>query len=203
MATPSPRRSDYRPEFLEEDRAARTSAYTQFLARLAGWQGQGRPVALADVAYPNGSDPLLTELLLADDTPLRPAALCAYGAWNTAGNTLGTVVAQAACALRVQGDPTRTAAQARFLAHRFLEDYGYQTVVRREARADAEARWGRRDPDPDSPGKVAHTCRFIERRLREVLADLQRHGIGAGLSLTPGSVRLPWRRTFKVDFELV
>ena len=203
VATPSPRRTDYRPEYLAEDRATRTDDYARFLARLGGWQAQGIPVALADVAYPNGSDPLLTELLLAPDCPLRRRRLCAYGAWNTAGNTLGTVVAQAACALRIGDDPQRAAAQKLFLAHRFLEDYGYQSVVRREARADAEARWGRRDPDPDSPDEQAHVCRFIARRLGDILAELQRHGIGEGLSLAPGSVRLPWRRTFEVDFELI
>ena len=203
VVPPSPRRTDYRPEYLREDRETRTSDYARFLATLAVWQAQGRPIALADVAYPNGSDPLLMERLLADDCPLRAAALCAYGAWNTAGNTLGTVAAQAACALHLGDDPGRAAAQARFLAHRFLEDYGYQAVVRREARDDAEARRGRRDPDPDDSEDVAAVCRFIERRLGEVLADLQRHGVGAGMTLAPGSVRLPWRRTFEVDFELV
>ena len=161
------------------------------------------PVALADVAYPNGSDPLLTEMLLAPECPVVAADLCAYGAWNTAGNTLGTVVAQAACALHIGDDPKRIAAQRLFLAHRFLEDYGYQTIVRREARADSETHWGRRDPDPEDPDEQAHVCRLIARRLADILAELQRHGIGTGLSIAPGSVRLPWRRTFEVDFELV
>ena len=202
VATPSPRRTDYRPEYAAEDRVVRTPDYAQFLLRLAEWQARGLPVALADVAYPNGSDPLLTALLLSEECPLRAAALCAYGAWNTAGNTLGTVVAQATCALYIRDRPERAAAQHRFLAHRFLEDHGYQAVVRREARAEAEALWGQRDPDPDNPAQVAHVCSFIERRLGEVLTDLQRRGIGAGLRLAPGSVRLPWRRTFEVDFDL-
>ncbi|MBV9850895.1 MAG: DUF4127 family protein [Armatimonadetes bacterium] len=202
VVTPSPRRTDYRPQYQDEDRATRTSDYAQFLTRLAGWQAQGRPVALADVAYPNGSDPLLMEMLLSDKCPLRPAALCAYGAWNTAGNTLGVVVAQAACALHMGDDPQRAAAQRLFLAHRFLEDWGYQAMVRREARADAESHWGRRDPDPEDSDEQAHVRGFIERRLAEVLTVLQRHDIGAGLSLAPGSVRLPWRRTFEADFDL-
>lgn len=202
VATPSPRRTDYRPEFLTEDRQTRTGAYRDFLADLGGWRNQGRPVALADVAYPNGSDSLLTELLLAETSPLPPGGLCAYGAWNTAGNTLGVVVAQAACSLRVGDGADRAAAQGLFLAHRFLEDFGYQTVVRRLARAEAERRWGRREPAPDDEGQQAETCAFIEARLGEILERLQAQGVGAGLKLSPGSVRLPWRRTFEVDFDL-
>ena len=203
VATPSPRRKDYRPEFLAEDRAERTEAYEAFLAELSVWQRRGVPVALADVAYPNGSDPLLTELLLAEDAPLAPGGLCAYGAWNTAGNTLGVVVAQALCSLHIGDDSERARAQTLFLAHRFLEDYGYQTVVRREARDDAERRWGRREPDPNSPEEQAAICGVIERCLNEILAHLQSRGIGQGLTLTAGSVRLPWRRTFEVDFDLM
>ena len=202
VATPCPRRADYRPDYLAEDRQARTADYQQLLAHLAHWQARGVPVALADVAYPNGSDPLLTELLLSADSPLAPGRLAAYGAWNTAGNTLGVAVAQAACSLLIGNDPHRAQAQRLFLAHRFLEDWGYQTWTRREARAEAERLWGRREPDTNSPEEQTALCAFIEGRLRERLAELQMCGIGEGITLTPGSVRLPWRRTFEVDFDL-
>lgn len=202
VATPSPRRTDYRPEFLAEDHRDRANSYRHFLAQLGDWQRRGIPVALGDVAYPNGSDPLLTELLLAENSPLEPGRLCAYGAWNTAGNTLGVVMAQAACSLQVGDDPARGQAQQLFLAHRFLEDYGYQTVVRREARTDAEARWHRREPAPDKPDEQAATCGFIENRLSQILTPLQQRGIGVGLAIKPKSTRLPWQRTFEVDFEL-
>jgi hypothetical protein len=89
-----------------------------------GFQAAGKPVALGDVAYPNGADPLALEMLLDPSCPLDPSRLAAFGAWNTAGNTLGVVVAQAVCSLMTNGDPAREAAQARFLAHRFLEDWG-------------------------------------------------------------------------------
>jgi hypothetical protein len=202
VATPSPRRTDYRPEYLDSDRRTRTTAYRQFLNDLGVWQDKSIPVALGDVAYPNGSDPLLAEMLLAPDSPLAPGALCAYGAWNTAGNTLGVVVAQAACCLRVAGDPHRAQAQTLFLAHRFLEDYGYQTIVRREARAEAERRWGRREPSSDDAAEQAATCAFIAERLGVIFAKLQARGVGTGLTFIPDSVRLPWRRTFEVDFDL-
>ena len=202
VATPSPRRTDYRPEFLAEDRRDRTAAYETFLAALGEHQRRGLPVALADVAYPNGSDPLLTEHLLADGSPLAPGRLAAYGAWNTAGNTLGVVAAQSVCAGFAGGSAAQAQAQIVFLAHRFLEDWGYQAVVRREARDEAARRWGRREPDPDSPAEQAALCAFIEGRLTECLMTLQARGVGDGLRLASGSVRLPWRRTFEVDFSL-
>jgi len=202
VATPSPRRTDYRPEYLAEDRATRTAGYQAFLTRLGGLSARGVPIALADVAYPNGSDPLLAELLLAPVSPLPPGRLAAYGAWNTAGNTLGVVAAQAVCVGLAGDDAARVSAQNAFLAHRFLEDWGYQSVVRREARAEAMRLWGRPEPDLDRSDELAALCAFIEARLGKHLAVLQARGVGEGLALTPGSVRLPWRRTFEVDFSL-
>ena len=203
VTPPSPRRTDYRLEFLEDDRQTRTAAYREFLETLAEWQKRGVPVALADVAYPNGGDPLLMEMLLSPGCPLSLGTLAAYGAWNTAGNTLGVAVAQAACAGLIDADPARAAAQAVFLAHRFLEDWGYQSVIRREARAEAVRLWGRPEPDPESLAELRLLCAFIEAKLAACLSVLQARGVGAGLSIAPGSVRLPWRRTFEVDFRLV
>ena len=201
VATVSPRRADWRPEFLDEDRAARTEAYLAFLHRLALYQSSGQPVALADVAYPNGSDPLLAEIMLTDGHLLDLANLIAYGAWNTAGNTLGVVVAQAVCALS-HPEARQSSAQKLFLTHRYLEDYAYQSGIRREARAFTQEQYGRRDPDPASDIEVRAVCGFIESALRKRLVQLQERGVGAGVEIVAGSVTLPWRRTFEVDFEL-
>jgi hypothetical protein len=79
---------------------------------------------------------------------------------------------------------------------------GSGPVVRHEARAHLTARTGRKDPDPDNPAEVADTCAAIEAGLARILDSLRARGIGEGLRLAPGSVRLPWRRTFEVDFDL-
>ncbi len=201
VATPVPGRMAWQPEHLAEDRPARTAEYQMFLGTLADAQVSGVPVALADTAYPNGSDPLLMECLFSN-TGLNLGKLAAYGAWNTAGNTLGVVTAQAFCAGLIGKDAGRASAQKVFLAHRFLEDWGYQAVTRRAARAEAERLWGRREPDPDSSAELASLCAFIEAQLGRHLQTLQTHGIGTGLKIVPGSTRLPWQRTFEVDFEL-
>jgi hypothetical protein len=200
--TPSPRRTEFRADFAQAERNEREPSYRAFLATLGAMQQMGKPVALADVAYPNGADPLAMELLLSDLCPLRAADLVAWGAWNTAGNTLGVVVAQAFCALQAVGDPARLQANRTFLAHRFLEDWGYQTVVRREARLFNERTFGKRDPDPQNAEQVQATCGAVEEGLTRAFATLQQYGIGADLMLVAGSTRLPWRRTFEVDFDL-
>ena len=60
-------------------------------------------------------------------------------------------------------------------------------------------RYGRIDPDPESGEEQAFTTEYLAQRLGEILGELQLRGIGEGLTLT--NVRLPWRRTFEVDFD--
>lgn len=200
---PSPRRTEYRDSFAQAERTDREAFYRTFLATLAESHAAGVPVAVGDIAYPNGSDPLFIELLFAPGCPLPPASLAAYGAWNTAGNTLGTTIAQAILSTFTENNAEREAAQSLFLTHRFLEDWAYQAVVRHGARDAIQAKTNRRDPAYDSEPEQAFVRETIEAGLVKKLRELQAVGIGVGLSLAPGSVRLPWRRTFEVDFDLV
>ncbi|MBC8103402.1 MAG: DUF4127 family protein, partial [Cytophagales bacterium] len=202
VLTPSPRRTEFRDDFAAAERAEREGYYRALFQTLGTHQRAGRAVAVGDVAYPNGADPLAIEILLGPDPPLEPARLAAFGAWNTAGNTLGVVIAQAVCSLSIGDDPARAHAQSAFLAHRFLEDWGYQTLVRRDARAFSKAQFGSRDPDPQDASQVAAVAVATENGLAHLFAKLQERGIGAGLRLVSGSVRFPWRRTFEVDFDL-
>lgn len=110
------------PEFLEALANAITSR-------------PGRPVALADVAYSNGADGALVEMLPAY---VWPFDLAAYAGWNTAGNTIGSTLAHAALrwvGLRdLTGDDAVRAERAhqRYLGLRFMEDWAYQSMVRQE-----------------------------------------------------------------------
>ncbi|MBC7807145.1 MAG: DUF4127 family protein [Akkermansiaceae bacterium] len=199
---PSPRRTEWKASFAASERSEREAPYRTFLDTLAAKQYAGVPVAVGDITYPNGSDPLFIELLFAPDCPLKPADLAAYGAWNTAGNTLGTTVAQAILSTFTDDVPEREAAQSRFLTHRFLEDWAYQAVVRHTTRDAIQTRTGRRDPAYDSDDEQTFARQTIQAGLTEKLRKLQAVGVGTGLSLVPDSVRLPWRRTFEADFDL-
>jgi hypothetical protein len=201
VLTPSPVRTEWRASFADSERESRAPGYRALLATIGAWQAAGRLVALGDVAYPNGADPLAMELLLDPASPVDLAKLASFGAWNTAGNSLGTTVAQAV-ALWVAGDRADRAAQSVALAHHFLEGWGYQSEVRREARSKNLDRGWHHDPDPASHEQQAFTCQNIEEGLAVRLSQLQARGVGQNLRLAEGSVALPWRRTFECDFTL-
>lgn len=190
---PVPRRSEWSAAHAEVERAERLP-YLQALADQAQQQiDRGRLVIIADVAYPNGADPVLVDLLR---ERVQLPGLAAYGAWNTAGNTIGTALAHG-CAARLASTPAARAAHERFLVHRFVEDWGYQQVVRRQARA-----WLVQTTGTDEPGEanLEETTAWIEERLSRLIDDLP--GFAGRYRIVPGSTWLPWRRLFEVDFTI-
>lgn len=190
---PSPRCTEWDLSFAEAERNERLPHLQTLVADLKQRLQAGERAILCDVAYPNGADPLLTELLF-EQIPLNQ--LAAYGAWNTAGNTIGTALAQG-CASRLASTPEQAADQQRFLLHRFLEDWGYQQGVRAETRQWLQATYGRDEPDVETlPATLAH----IETGLNHCQAQIP--GFEA-YHLAPGSIQLPWNRLFEVDFEIV
>ncbi len=191
--TPVERRGEYDPAHAPAERAAREPHLRAQVGRMKGWLAAGEPVLVADVAYPNGADPLLMELLRAEiDLP----ALLAYGGWNTAGNTIGTVLAQGCLAQHAASSMARQA-QERFLLHRLLEDWAYQHVARPELQAWLLKRTGSPETTPESQPMAEG---WIENRLNALIAELP--GFAGRYRLARGSVRLPWGRTFEVDFGL-
>jgi len=184
---------DFSPEAYAAEQAYRAAPMAAFAEQIATWLRAERRVILCDVAYPNGSDPFLMAQLFAK---VDVRQLAAYSAWNTAGNTIGTALAQG-----IASSLARTAqgaqAQQYFLAHRFVEDYLYQQGVRAEVRAWLAARTGKPEA---APHLMVETCAYIERALNERLAELPT--LGQTWRVAQGSVRLPWQRTFEVDFDL-
>ncbi len=185
------------PAAIEGGRAHRTQHLTPFVAQIAAWIAVGKRVIVADVAYPNGADPVLVDLLRAR---VDLSQLAAYGAWNTAGNTIGVALAQGVAApwgnREFSSDAERTA-QEHFLTHRFVEDWGYQSGVRQEV-----GDWLRVNTvgKSDKPEDLDAVKTRIEQGLQAKLAELP--GLGTRWRIRPGSVRLPWDRLFEVDFDL-
>lgn len=160
-------------------------------AAVADALNAGRSVALADVRYSNGADPLLVEKLIARGLLGR---LTAFGGWNTAGNTLGGVIATAVADVVGSISERNTAeARPRALARRVLDDYAFQSIVRH--RGDPAVFAG---SFPILPvDQAAQAAEWVAKELRTVLA--------AELPF-PGwlitSVELPWNRGFEVEIEL-
>jgi Protein of unknown function (DUF4127) len=143
-------------------------------------EGGSSAVALADLRYTNGADPWLVDALRQRSDLL---ALSAYAGWNTAANSLGTVVAHATAVVRGRQDGTFDAvAHRRLLAHRFLEDCAYQAMVRSSL-----------------DGGDENVCSVIAMRLQ---AEAARLFPQVAIEIPADAVRLPWERLFEVDFAV-
>jgi hypothetical protein len=190
---PSPRRTEWEAGFAVAERQERLPYLQMMVDEIKRRLAAGQAVIVADVAYPNGADPLLIELLL---TSIDITQLSAYGAWNTAGNTIGTALAQA-CTAHWAESPEQREAQQRFLLHRFLEDWGYQQEVREETRQWMEGKFKTHSVTAKNyPQVLSFISNGLQRRLDQ-LPDF-----AGKFQLAEGSLRLPWDRLFEVDFEL-
>ena len=148
-----------------------------WLGGLQDWQRSGRPLALADLAYANGGDPWLLE------QPLPP--LSAYAGWNTASNSLGSVLSTSVLAWRRESQPTAR----RALALRLLEDELYQ------------ARW--RQVLRDTVDEARLTAQELLTRARAiVIPPLNVWAAERRLGWRVADLRLPWDRSFEVELLL-
>jgi hypothetical protein len=147
------------------------------LDALRRWQGSRRPWALADLAYANGGDPAW----LQQGVPLPDA----YAGWNTASNTLGSVLAQCTLAAGRLREPLAR----RALSLRLLEDLLYQAELRQVLRARV-----------DEAQCSAHELLQAAREL--VLPASRSFSRALGLSHCVSDLRLPWDRSFEVDLQL-
>ncbi len=187
VSPPFERDGDTDPHWRVHDTPARRALLRGEVARIAAWQRAGKAVAVADVAFPNGAEPALVDALL---DGCEVGALAAFGGWNTAGNTLGSTLANACVPCR---DP---AARARAVAHHLLEDFGYQSVVRARLRGWLQERHG----TSTIPAAVlAEATAFTAAHLAPIAARIA----AAGLPCAPSNVKHPWRRTFELDFDLL
>lgn len=148
---------------------------------------EGRAVALADLRYSNGADPLLVRELAERRLLMQ---IVAYGGWNTAGNALGSVVAAAAAIQIGQKAGTLDATAAkRMLLHRLVEDHAYMAVARRPYNAGVYT-------FPDAAEEQAAEAALAT----ELTAAVRQLSGNSGLAVT--DVRFPWHRSFEIDFSI-
>ena len=184
----------------------------EFVRSLAAAVHAGYDCAVVDVAYVNAGDAALGDLLLEMETLSQ---LAAYGGWNTAGNTLGCVLAQAVIrrVQRQSASPEALAAHARFLFLRLVEDLLYMSQLRTQIMFVDQPQLGL----PPTMGNVgdqylavralveeraahggcracaAAVCRQNDRRRRFA----HHHRFGGNSRRT-----LPWQRLFDLTLEV-
>ncbi len=164
-----------------------------------------RHVALADVAFANGSDLILGNLLIQHPEMVQ---LCAYGGWNTAGNTLGTVLAQAVLhllSLRAGHPAEQKQAHLEFLFLRLLDDFCYQACERTHAMLEDLPALGltpTQERLPDS--QLAEVERRLRQRLEKAAGELEQVFIQSGCvkSAQVRDIHLPWGRLFEIGFDV-
>ncbi|MEK3806982.1 DUF4127 family protein [Bacillus sp. FSL H8-0547] len=158
----------------------------EWIARLKYYL-RTKPVAVADLAYANGADPAMMKPLLEKVNLLE---LSGFGAWNTAGNTLGTVVSQA-CLRHLavkKGLHTERKHQEQLLA-RAAEDYLYQTVVRQAVRKQIDE-------------ENANLEELVKLVSAEFLKTVESFKGETGFYFDVEDIHLPWNRTFEIGFTL-
>ena len=181
-----------------------------------------RPVILADIdptGAVQGADTLLTDRLVAGG---RFATLAGYGAWNTAGNAVGTAVAfgvlrwlamtPSAAIGPAATDATvarearivREAAYRTMLLERLLDDDLYHARIRPGLVAALRARG--EDPFRLTPTAARATeetlTAAVTARLPRALAAVAPAGARCRLA-RPVHATLPWDRPFEAAFTLM
>lgn len=133
-------------------------------------------VILCDVVYANGGDPLLMEQLIKRPELLKK--ICSYAGWNTTGNTVGSALGTAICTVAglAVNNKAVSDSQKRSLFTRLVDDWAYQTKVRKELQNEPST-----------------------QKLAELISPYIKT-VSAALAFEP-SVRLsfPWRRTFEIE----
>jgi hypothetical protein len=177
----------------------------EFVRALQAAQAAQLPVALADVAFVNGADLFLGRQLIR--TGLAPL-LMAYAGWNTAGNTLGTVLAHAVLHLLMlrQGTaPERVAAHLAFLFRRYLDDYFYQAIERTQLLYDDLPAIGLAPSMERIPAdKLGQVEQRLKIRLSAAAGQLRDCFVQAGLvkDVHISNIALPWQRLFEIGFDI-
>ena len=180
----------------------------EFAAAMGYYQSRGYVVACADVAYANGADLKLVPLLKRE---VALEKLDGYAAWNTAGNTLGTVVAHAAVRFLAREAGLGLGselAHLEFLLLRFADDWGYQGVVRTELGLEVLPKLG--IPIFQLGDAWEQVQEMAASRLEALMNEFCKESIIEKVLKTGHKVadvkftniHLPWKRLFEVGLEV-
>ncbi len=161
---------------------ARNPVDSAWMESLGQWKDGGAPMAIADLAYANGGDPSFVDLAL---DRLDFGNLIAYGAWNTASNSLGTIAAQIQLSpLGPLGPASAPGTKLKLI--RLVDDLFYQAVYRQVIRRNIAAGvWTLEDAKQ-------HFCHAANEWLRAHSTH----------SAEICDAFFPWGRSFEIGFEL-
>lgn len=159
----------------------------EFVTACREYIRKGKRVVISDVAYSNGSDKELINLLGKFSIMSKVSG---YAGWNTHGNTLGTALCQGTSALHF-GENKKN------LAYRYLEDCGYQSIVRQivinELPIEDLSYYDFKDKEDWVKERTTiHLNEFLDNYIKPFFEeDIKIKGVG-----------FPWRRMFEIDLDI-
>lgn len=157
----------------------------KFVEALQGFLQQNKKVAVADIAFSNGADNNLMDLLEKEQMLPR---LKAYAGWNTCSNSVGYALGQGMVA-----DYLAFELQQRLLFVRYLDDWAYQANIRQAVERELLSPLGY---DQNNLGP-------LEAKVKEeIKIRLQAFADNHKFNVKVQDIALPWHRAFNIKVEV-
>ena len=179
------------------------SSVEKSLIALESLSRKKKRVMILDVFRANGSNPEFVESFMKMDLK----NIWGYSAWNTASNSLGTLLSVVSAASMDERDSRMKI--ARFYVSRLLDDHLYQGVLREKLESLVQVVHGNEYKVSTTPGLFGNFRNnlflpaardFLERHFYEKEMDLFEGYIRRG-SISVDEFILPWDRTFECRLE--
>lgn len=164
----------------------------EFVTKIKYYLEKGKKVAVADVAFANGGESELVQLM--DDKGVWDNLL-GYAGWNTSCNTLGTVIATGIIASD-SGNKNKIDYNK---IYRILEDWAYQTTVRMEMNKNFIGKYGADYLNLN--GKNEPINQEMEKRVKAEYKKLMRNSFKK-YDFKELALYSPWDRMFEIGIIL-
>lgn len=164
---------------------------SMFIQQIETFLCEGHRVALLDTAYANGGDLVLTSRL---DKQKLLERLCAYSAWNTHANSLGTLLSMLTI-MYVEGEEERFKCFS--LSYRLIEDLLYQAQVRQDVIRETLPKLNASYYDFNYHQKEVE--KDIYHRLRKSYNAMH---ISKKYPFKVKSIYMPWNRMFEIGMDI-
>lgn len=164
----------------------------EFVERARDYIAQGKKCVLADVAFINGGD---TELIyMLDDAEIMDK-LYGYAGWNTVCNTMGTAIATGLIGYDSQDEYQRIYN----LVFRFIEDWCYQSIVRRDITLnELQIINGGSTTLNENEGKIVPIIKDkLDRHWNENIKKSFK-----GYDVKIEDIYMPWNRMFEIGMNI-
>ena len=158
-----------------------------FLQKVKEYLQKPKNIAVADIAYANGSDNALVKELF---TEKLAWSLASYAGWNTAANTIGYALVQG-----LQAPYLKLEDKNDLLLVRYLDEWVYQSNVREAVRQEVvwPAQW-------QDGGFLPEQKLFVEEDITEKIRSFVKPYIPAKV-ISDWQFTLPWNRTFEIKID--